>query len=76
MENKLVSTVPQVAKYMKSVSGSNVTLRVERVVENYVAKWKLNEAHKELAVSLASEVKCTLFFILSDHLLKTHQLYR
>lgn len=58
VENKLVSTVPQVAKYMKSVSGSNVTLRVERVVENYVAKWKLNEENKELAVSLASEVKC------------------
>lgn len=72
MENKLVSTVPQVAKYMKSVSGSNVTLRVERVVENYVAKWKLNEENKELAVSLASEVKCTHPFVLFDYLLKSH----
>ncbi|ENN72665.1 hypothetical protein YQE_10763, partial [Dendroctonus ponderosae] len=36
VENKLVTTVPQVAKYMKSVSGTNVTLRVERAVENYI----------------------------------------
>ncbi|XP_066255408.1 PDZ domain-containing protein 8 [Euwallacea similis] len=57
VENKLVTLVPQVAKYMKSVAGSNVTLRVERVVDNYVAKWKLTE-EKELAVSLALDVKC------------------
>ncbi|XP_019767853.1 PDZ domain-containing protein 8 isoform X1 [Dendroctonus ponderosae] len=57
VENKLVTTVPQVAKYMKSVSGTNVTLRVERAVENYITKWKLND-EKEPPITIASEVKC------------------
>ncbi|XP_060526911.1 PDZ domain-containing protein 8 isoform X2 [Cylas formicarius] len=38
VENKLVSTVPQVGKFMKSISGTSVTLRVERVVDNYVIR--------------------------------------
>lgn len=61
MENKLVTTVPQVAKYMKSVSGTNVTLRVERTVENYIMKWKLPE-EKEPPIQGATEVKCKVKF--------------
>ncbi|XP_050296074.1 PDZ domain-containing protein 8 isoform X2 [Anthonomus grandis grandis] len=55
VENKSVTTVPQVAKYMKSVSGTHVTLRVERVVENYIIKWKGEE--KDGGVQVAIEVK-------------------
>lgn len=62
MENKLVTTVPQVAKYMKSVSGTNVTLRVERAVENYITKWKLLD-EKEPVITVAAEAKCTYVFI-------------
>ncbi|KAF7286725.1 PDZ domain containing 8 [Rhynchophorus ferrugineus] len=56
VENKVVTTVPQVAKFMKSISGSNVTLRIERVVENYIARWKNNGT--ENLVVVANEAKC------------------
>ncbi|KAL1491277.1 hypothetical protein ABEB36_011896 [Hypothenemus hampei] len=56
VENKLVMTVPQVAKFIKAASGTNVTLRVERIVDNYVIKWKSSD--ELLGVSQASEVKC------------------
>ncbi|XP_030755746.1 PDZ domain-containing protein 8 [Sitophilus oryzae] len=57
VENRIVGTVPQVAKFMKSISGSNVTLRIERLVENYVLKWKNSEEKESLVVVTGSEVK-------------------
>lgn len=38
VENKTVQTVPQVAKLIKSISAANVTLKVDRAVENYILK--------------------------------------
>ncbi|CAG9766081.1 unnamed protein product [Ceutorhynchus assimilis] len=58
VENKLVSTVTQVAKYMKSVAGTNVTLQVERSVENYITKWKLFPEEKEPNTVTGLEGKC------------------
>ncbi|XP_044760980.1 PDZ domain-containing protein 8 isoform X2 [Coccinella septempunctata] len=38
VENKNIMNMPQVAKAIKSTSGTNVTLRIERVADNYVMK--------------------------------------
>ncbi|KAK9882847.1 hypothetical protein WA026_023545 [Henosepilachna vigintioctopunctata] len=38
VENKNIVSVPQVAKAIKSISGSNITIKIERVAENYVMK--------------------------------------
>lgn len=40
VENKTVQTVPQVAKLIKSISAANVTLKIDRLVENYILKSK------------------------------------
>lgn len=40
VENKTVQTVPQVAKLIKSISAANVTLKVDRLAENYILKSK------------------------------------
>lgn len=40
VENKTVQTVPQVAKLIKSISAANVTLKVDRIAENYIIKTK------------------------------------
>lgn len=40
VENKSVQTVPQVAKLIKSISAANITLKVDRLAENYVLKSK------------------------------------
>lgn len=40
VENRNVQTVPQVAKFIKSISAANFTLKVERVAENYCIKSK------------------------------------
>lgn len=40
VENKTVQTVPQVAKLIKSISAANVTLKVDRLTENYILKSK------------------------------------
>ncbi|KAL3280381.1 hypothetical protein HHI36_017868 [Cryptolaemus montrouzieri] len=38
VESKNVVSVPQVAKAIKSTSGTNITLRIERIAENYTLK--------------------------------------
>ncbi|KAG5879738.1 hypothetical protein JTB14_033340 [Gonioctena quinquepunctata] len=43
VENRTVQTVPQVAKLIKSISSANITLKVERVAENYILKSKYND---------------------------------
>ncbi|KAJ8927760.1 hypothetical protein NQ314_019764 [Rhamnusium bicolor] len=43
VENRSVQTVPQVAKFIKSVNSANITLKVERLAENYVLKSKFTE---------------------------------
>ncbi|KAJ8920552.1 hypothetical protein NQ315_005421 [Exocentrus adspersus] len=43
VENRCVQTVPQVAKYIRSISGTNITLKIERLVENYNLKFKYSE---------------------------------
>lgn len=40
VENKIVQTVPQVAKLIKSISAANITLKVDRLTENYILKSK------------------------------------
>lgn len=53
VENKSVTTVPQVAKFIKSISTTSITLRVERVADNYVLKNKYND-DTEMKVSNTS----------------------
>nr|XP_023021028.1 PDZ domain-containing protein 8 [Leptinotarsa decemlineata] len=43
VENRTVQTVPQVAKFIKSISSANITLKIERVAENYILKSKYND---------------------------------
>ncbi|XP_056649071.1 PDZ domain-containing protein 8 isoform X1 [Diorhabda sublineata] len=43
VENRTVQSVPQVAKFIKSISAANVTLKVERLAENYSIKSKYSE---------------------------------
>ncbi|KAJ8977988.1 hypothetical protein NQ317_004532 [Molorchus minor] len=43
VENRLVQTVPQVAKFIKSISAATITLRIERLAENYVLKSRPTE---------------------------------
>ncbi|XP_044259435.1 PDZ domain-containing protein 8 [Tribolium madens] len=40
VENKSVSSVPQVAKFIKSVTSTHVTLRVKRLVDSYILRKK------------------------------------
>ncbi|RZC35179.1 PDZ domain-containing protein 8, partial [Asbolus verrucosus] len=40
VENKSINNVPQVAKFIKSVTSTNITLRVERLAESYVLRKK------------------------------------
>ncbi|XP_072392381.1 PDZ domain-containing protein 8 [Diabrotica undecimpunctata] len=50
VENRTVQTVTQVAKFIKSISAANITLRVDRLAENYVIKSKYSE-ETEMKVS-------------------------
>lgn len=57
VENKSVQTVPQVAKLIKSISAANVTLKVDRIAENYVLKAKRNEdSEPKITNSVTPEV--------------------
>ncbi|KAJ8936902.1 hypothetical protein NQ318_010929 [Aromia moschata] len=56
VENRSVQTVPQVAKYIKSTSAANITLRVERLAENYTIKSKHEEVAEVKATSPAPEL--------------------
>lgn len=40
IEGKIVTTVQQISKFLKQLTHSNITFRVERVVDNYVIKAK------------------------------------
>lgn len=40
VENKSVTSVPQVAKFIKSVTSTHVTLRVKRLVDSYILRKK------------------------------------
>nr|CAI5826053.1 unnamed protein product [Callosobruchus analis] len=51
VENRTVQTVPQVAKFIKAISGANITLRVERLVDNYLLKFKQVEDCAEVKVA-------------------------
>ncbi|XP_018569402.1 PDZ domain-containing protein 8 [Anoplophora glabripennis] len=56
VENRCVQTVPQVAKFIKSISAANITLKVERLVENYVLRQKHYEESESKIVSTTPEV--------------------
>lgn len=57
VENKTIQTVPQVAKLIKSISSANVTLKVDRVAENYVFKSKyVEESEPKVPVNTTVEV--------------------
>ncbi|XP_045460736.1 PDZ domain-containing protein 8 isoform X1 [Harmonia axyridis] len=46
VENKVILTMPQVSKAIKSISGTNVTLRIERIADNYLMKSTEQNADK------------------------------
>lgn len=57
VENKTVQTVPQVAKLIKSISSANVTLKVDRLTENYILKSrKVEESESRLLNTPTPEV--------------------
>ena len=43
VENRNVSSMAQVAKFIKSISGVNINLRIERATTNYVLRMKVAE---------------------------------
>lgn len=57
VENRTIQTVPQVAKFIKSLSSANITLKVERIAENYMLKWRCME---EADVKVTSSTPDTL----------------
>lgn len=56
VENRSVQTVPQVAKFIKSISAANITLRIERLVETYVLKQKHMEESEPKVVNITPEI--------------------
>lgn len=58
IENKTVSSVPQVAKLIRSISTTNITLRVERNAENYILKSKFEK----------TEIKVRLFCFIYSYI--------
>lgn len=57
VENRTVQTVPQVAKIIKSISAANVTLKVDRLTENYILKSrKVEESDTRLLNTPTPEV--------------------